>query len=982
MNRSTIFKKNAIALAVGTTIMFGGLNSIAYGQSVSEDDGLEEVVVTGSRIQRADLTSATPVQVVGVEDIEFSALTNIGDLVNQLPSAGTPLFNRTNSNFDTNNSGVVNINFRDLGIARTLTLVNGRRFVAGVPGNSAVDLNTLPTALIEQVEIVTGGASAVYGSDAIAGVVNFKLKDDFEGIEISTRYEESDRGDGEETIIDFLAGSNFADDRGNATLSIIYTDQGSVFSRDRERTAIDSVSSVFFGGGVFEQTRPFFSSFPPQGRFDVSGTGSSADDFTFLPDGTLVNSFSSNGGDGRGADGFNRSAFRTIAIPTERFIISSNIRYDINEKTNVFFEGSYANTETVSALEPFPLASNSIFTSGSGGLPLRYANSAGNQITNPFLPAEIIQAADSNGVDNIFFTRRLFEFGGRGAFNERQTYRAVFGLEGELANDLKWDVSFNYGQTTQAQRSQGQVDIRAFRQALLSEVNPDNGQIRCVDEFARADGCVPINIFGFNTVSQAALDYVSADQTRNAKVTQQILQANLTGKLFELPAGDLRFAAGIEYRNEESEAISDALTVRGLNSSNAIPNVIGEFDVTEVYGELDIPLVNEGFVDYIGLGFAARASDYSTVGSTSTFEGRLEIRPVESFTLRGSVSRAVRAPNVGELFNPGSQTFAQVSDPCAGVTAATAGVVADNCRANPGIAQRIAATGAFTLTQPELQGTTGFIGGNPELDEEEADTFTAGFVFVPGFLADSLNASLTVDYFDIEVNDAIFAVTQNNVLNLCYQSVGLSSPLCDNVVRFGTNSPFLGALDEVNSGSANVGSISTSGVDVAVRFDFSLDRFSLPGSLGVSTAYTYLDKFEIVNLPDTPADNERGEIGNAENKFTTDFRYTSDNLSVALQLRYIGESRIEDQDLDDEACADIDCVTGGVLYSDIQTRYVFRESFFGNDVELFGGVKNITDEEAPIVAAGLSNSDTGVNTVAGVYDAIGRSYYIGAKVKF
>lgn len=973
------FKKSALALAV-TSAMF--LPNLVLAQTENGDEKLEEVVVTGSRIQRVDLTSATPVKVVGLEDIEFAAQTNIGDLVNQLPSAGTPLFNRTNSNFDVSNSGVVNIDYRDLGIARTLVLVNGRRHVAGVAGNSAVDLNSIPSALVESVEIVTGGASAVYGSDAVAGVVNFKIKDDFEGVELSTRYQESDQGDGDETVIDLLVGSNFADDKGNAVLNITYTDQGPVFSRDRERVAIDSVSSVFFGGGVFEQTRPFFSSFPPQGRFDVSGTGSSADDFTFLPDGTLVNSFSANGSDTRGADGFNRSAFRTIAIPTERFLISSNIHYDFSENTRIFFEGSYSNTETNSALEPFPLASDDIFTTGSGGLPLRYENSSGNLISNPYLPAPIIQAANANGVDNIFFTRRLAEFGGRGASNERETFRTVLGLEGEFANGLNWDISFNYGQTTQSQVSQGQVDIRAFRQALLSERNPATGQIQCVDAFARADGCVPINIFGFNTVSQGALDYVSADQTRNAKITQEILQANITGKLFDLPAGELLFAAGFEYREEGSEALSDALTVRGLNSSNAIPNVIGEFDVAELYGELDIPIVSDSFFDYIGLGIAGRVSDYSTVGSTSSYEGRLEIRPVESFTLRGSVSRAVRAPNVDELFDPGSQTFEQVNDPCNGITAASVGVVADNCRADPGIAQRIAATGAFTLTQSELQGTTGFLGGNENLKEEEADTFTVGFVYLPEFLPESMNASLTVDYFDIEVEDAIFTVTQNNVLNLCYESVGLSSPLCNNIVRFGGNSPFLGALNEVNSGSENVGSIATSGVDVALKFDISLESLSLPGTLGFSTAYTYLDEYEVVNLPGTDPDNEAGEIGNAENKFRTDLRYTTDNLSVGLQFRYIGESRIEDQDVDDETCADIDCVTGGVLYSDFQARYVFRDAFFGSEFELFGGVKNLTDEEAPLIAAGLTDSDTGTNTTAGVYDAIGRSFYLGGKLKF
>jgi len=845
-----------------------------------------------------------------------------------------------------------------------------------------VDLNAIPSSLIERVEIVTGGASAVYGSDAVAGVVNFILKDDFEGVELSTRYQESSEGDGDETVIDFLVGGNFGDGSGNAVLNITYTDQGAVFSRDRERTAIDSVSDVFFGGGVFEQRIPFLSSFPPQGRFDVSGTGSSADDFTFLPDGTLVNSFSTNGSATRAPDGFNRSAFRTIAIPTERFLISSNVHYDFQDDTRLYFEGTYSNTTTDSALEPFPLASDDIFTSGSGGIPLRYENSNGQLISNPFIPQQILNAATANGVDSIFFTRRLAEFGGRGASNERQTYRAILGLKGKFESaGLDWDINYNYGQSTQAQVSQGQIDIRAFRSALLAERDPSNpGTIRCVDAFARADGCVPINIFGFNSVSQDALAFVSADQTRNAKVTQQVFQGNLTGKLFDVPAGELRFAAGLEYRKETSEAISDALTARGLNSSNAIPNVIGEFDVTEAYGELDIPIVSDGFFDYIGLGIAGRVSDYSTVGSTSTYESRLTVRPVENLTFRGSISRAVRAPNVDELFDPGGQTFAQVSDPCNGVTGGTGGIVAENCRSNPDIAARIARDGSFTLTQSELQGTTGFIGGNPDLEEEEADTFTVGLVYVPEFLPETMSASVTVDYFDIEVDNAIFAVTQNNVLNLCFESVGLSSPLCDNVVRFGAGSPFAGALDEVNSGSANVGSIATSGVDLGVNFDWDWDI--LPGTFGISTAYTYLDEYEVVNLPNTPADNEAGEIGNAENRWNTSFRYSTDKLSVQLQLRFIGESRIEDQDLDEAACEGINCVADSVIYSDLQARYTFNESPFGGDFEVFGGIKNMFDEEGPLLAAGLDDGDTGVNTNGGVYDAIGRSFYVGAKVKF
>lgn len=980
MNYKNPFKKSAIAIAVSSAaILAGGFGSTAYAQE--DDRSLEEVTVTGSRISQPNLSSATPVQVLNSESIELAAQVNIGDLINQLPAAGVPT-NRTNSNFANNASGLVTVDLRNLGQSRTLTLVNGRRFVAGVPGTSAVDLNAIPTALIERAELITGGASAVYGSDAVAGVVNFILKDDYEGFELSTRFGESDEGDADETSIDLLFGRNFDEGRGNAVINLTYTEQGSVFSRDRDRSAVDEFSEVFFGGEPFEQRRPFFSSFPPQGRFDATQTGTGSN-FTFLPDGTLVPNFFTNGSEanGRGPDGFNRSAFRTIAIPIDRFLVSTNVKYDFTEDTSFFFEGTYANSQSQSELEPFPLDSNDIFTDGSSGIPVRTIGRDGSTVIHPFLPQEIIDAADGAGVENIRFRRRLVEFGPRGATNERQTFRSVIGLQGSLNETYNWDVSFNYGQSTQAQRSGGQVDITAFRSALLTERDPATGQIRCIDPIAEASGCQPLNVFGFNSISPGAIAFVSADQSRAAKVTQQVIQANLSGPLAKLPAGDLQFAVGFEYRDEESEAINDALTVRGLNSSNAIPSVIGSFDVSEVYGELDIPLISEGFVDYAKIAIAARASDYSTVGSASTYETRFEVRPVSSLTLRGSVARAVRAPNVDELFDPGGQTFAQVQDPCNNVTASTGGVVADNCRADAGIAARIAQTGAFTLTQSELQGTTGFIGGNPDLEEEEADSITAGFVWVPEFLPESLNASITVDYFDIEVDNAIAAVSQNNTLDLCYNSVGLSSPLCDNVVRFPVGNTQQGALNEVNSGEANVASITTSGVDVAFNFGFEIG--ALPGTFGITTNYTYLDEYDFVALPGEDPDNAAGEIGFAEHQWNSRLRYSTDNFLTQLEVRYIGESRIDDTFLSDEDCATIDCVTDGTVYADLQARYTLPQSFFGDgELEVFGGVRNLFDEEAPLLPGGLPGSDTGVATNGGTYDAIGRSFYVGAKIKF
>ncbi len=990
--------KKALPLAISMGLMAAaGMPAMVLAQPAATDEELEEVVVTGSRIARSSLDSGTPLQVLTDQDIALSAEVNIGEYLNQLPSMGQPLFNRTNSNFDINNSGVVNIDLRDLGIERTLTLVNGRRFVAGVPGSSAVDLNAIPTPMIERVEVTTGGASAIYGSDAIAGVVNFLLKDDFEGLEFSSRYEETAESDGEENDISLLMGANFAGDRGNAVVYVGYTDQGAIFSRDRDISAIDAVAPVAIGGDrVFGQVKPFFSSFPLQGRFDVGredadGNRATSLNYTFLPDGTLVDRFDTNGTSGV-ADGFNRNGFRTIAIPTERTLLSTNIHYDINDNVTAFLEGTYSAIDTKAELEPFPLDSDDIFeANSSGGIPLMYENSNGDMISHPFMPDEILNAAlasaaTNDNVDGVRFRRRLAEFGPRNATNERETFRFATGLQGNLDSGWRWDLSYTFGRTTQAQVSEGNVDITAMRNALLSEEDPDNpGQFRCVSAEARALGCVPANVFGFNSISQEAIDYISADKSRNATIEQKVYQLNVSGELFELPAGPLQLAVGIERREEDSRAINDALTVRGLNSGNAAPNVIGEFDVDEFYVEFNVPLLSDTFIDYLGFGSAARVSDYSTVGATDTWEARFEARINDDWLLRTSRARAVRAPNIDELFDPGTETFAAVVDPCRGVTATTSGLVADNCRSIQAIAERIADTGSFNLSQAELQGTGGFQGGNPDLVEEKADTFTFGFVHTPTYLPEWMESSIAVDFWDIEVEDAIQLITRNNTLLLCYNSTDFpNNRFCDNITRFGPDDAQRGALDEVDAGEANVGKLAIRGLDVEFNVDFDLQALGLgvPGDFSVRTVYTNLDEYNVFNLPGARSDDESGEIGTANHRWNTTLRYQLDDLSVQWQVRYIGESRIDDVDLDTEDCLTLTCHTGAVTYSDIQVRYQLPTTVGGATLQLYGGIENAFDEEAPVISGGLFDNDTGTETNAGTYDVIGRSYYLGFRASF
>lgn len=316
-----------LATAIKLAMVGAAASTLFSAGTVAQEDELaqlEEVVVVGSRLKADGLSSPSPVQILNSGDIDVSGVANISELLLKNPTFGSPGISRTNSNFSTSSGGVATVDLRNLGSSRTLVLVDGRRFVSGVPGSQAVDLNTIPAQFIERVEILTGGASSLYGSDAVAGVVNFVYKDDFEGVEFEVKSGESFEGDTEETQYNLTVGGNFADDKGNIAVHMAYTDQGPLYSRDRDRSAVDQFSEVYFTGDiddVFEARRPFFSSYPPQGRFSAGGTT-----YTYDQNGNVKTGFDTNGTSGP-ADGFNRSAYRTIAIPTERYLLATRGHY-------------------------------------------------------------------------------------------------------------------------------------------------------------------------------------------------------------------------------------------------------------------------------------------------------------------------------------------------------------------------------------------------------------------------------------------------------------------------------------------------------------------------------------------------------------------------------------------------------------------------------------------------------------------------------
>ncbi|ATG76122.1 TonB-dependent receptor domain-containing protein [Pseudoalteromonas sp. 1_2015MBL_MicDiv] len=971
-----LFKKSSLTVAL-SSVLLAGFSFQGIAAEEDEIKKIERVQVTGSRIRSAEAMSSAPIQVVDSAAIDASGSLNIQNLLLDNPAFGSPAISRTNSNFNTASAGVATVDLRNLGSERTLVLVNGRRYVSGLPGSSAVDLNTIPSQFIERVEIMTGGASSVYGSDAVAGVVNFVLKDDFEGIEFEGQFGESKEGDDQSRQFSFTSGLTSNDGKGHAMFHLGYSDQGAVYSRDRDRSAVDQIAQIAFednktgqANDIFEAISPFFSSFPPQGRFDAGDTR-----FTFDQNNNLQDSFSTNGGDGVAANGFNRSGVRTIAIPTERYLFASNGSYELNDKHSFFYEGTYASSTTRSELEPFPFASDDIYANGR--VPIEFEVN-GELLRNAFVPDDIYNAAtdtDGDGSRDIFFAKRLSDIGNRGARAERDTFRIALGFQGEINDNWFYDTYYVYGKTKESQVSGGLVNVQSFRQGLeavndrfdLDEDGIINEAI-CIDETARSFSCAPVNIFGFNSLSQDVIDFVRAPSSLSTSVEQEIVGGNISGDLFELPAGTLGIAAGFEYREEFSRSEFDALQQAGLNAGNAIPATEGSFDVTEYYVEANIPLL-----DSVTMNAAVRLSDYSTVGNTESWNVGLDWEVTDSLRLRATRARSTRAPNIDELFSPPSQTFPSgLTDPCRGVGSSGNGAVGDACRADTGIASNIATNGEFTLGQSDLQGISGFNRGNPDFTEEVGNSVTVGVVFTPENLVSGLD--ITLDYFDIDIDDAIVSTPRQFILAQCYG--GGDESLCDFITRrtapSGNNSA--GSLEFIDSGVTNSGGLSTEGVDLTLTYATDIG----PGAFKTRLAYTYLIDGYSIPLPGEAKDVFAGEIGASEHKANWNFGYKINDFDFNWSMTFTGSADFDDQFLNGFDNIPAGSVgVGSVTYHDIQASYHISDS-----MELYVGANNLFDKEPPRIISGVSGSDTGTETDAGTYDPTGQTIYIGFRSKF
>jgi outer membrane receptor protein involved in Fe transport len=973
-----------IERAVRVALIAASAGAVAYTPASSaQDQELEQIVVTGSRIPQANLEGTSPVSVIGAQDVQFEGTVQVEDLINNLPQA----FADQGGNISNGATGTATVNLRNLGTDRTLVLVNGRRMPAGSPQDVAVDLNGIPASLIERVEVLTGGASAVYGSDAVAGVVNFIMQDDFEGVQIDAGYNAywhnnddnfsqrlvRDAGftpapgevwDGSEYSLGITMGSNFADGRGNATLFFGYTDTDSVLQSERDYSACAiSTSGLYCGGSS--------TSYP--GRFrpiNLSGSGQ-APNRTMDADGNVIpwnNEF------------YNYGPLNYYQRPQERYQASVFAHYDITDSAKVYTEFMFMDNSTVAQIAPSGSFGNVVSTIHCDN-PLLLQN--GGQWRNTLCTNDGLGPNDTR---DIIIQRRNVEGGGRQDDLGLTSYRGVVGIKGTFLDDnWNYDVSGQYGTVIFAQTYYNDFSNRRTQLALDVVSTPNGPACRSFVDGTDA-ACVPWNIWDPNGVTPEALDYVSTPGFSRGDTTQTVVTAALSSDLgnygIKLPTAKdgIGIAFGAEYRQEGLDFNTDTAFTTGDLAGQGGPTigVSGDYNVKDLFVEARIPLVQDVFLAQdLRVTGSYRYSDYSLDETTNTYGIGLDWAIVDDVRFRGSYQRAVRAPNVIELYSAAALGLYDMSrDPCS-TTPGGVGPTAtlEQCR-NTGLPD--------ALYGSDLDSSAGqynaIFGGNTELSPEEADTWTVGIVLTPTFI-DGL--AVTIDYWNIEVADTIGTVPPATALDQCLATG--AAEYCNLITRDSQGTLWLLAEAQILATNVNIGETKTSGWDVGANYDLAMGDY---GSLRFAFMGTFLDEFVSTPLPGVSEYDCAGLFGTLCGTPLPELRTrlrttwaTPWNVDVSLNWRFFDsvdiESSSSDPDLNDPSLIfPLDKTLDSQNYFDLAATYTYAEKY-----TFTGGINNFLDESPPLsgqVGTGFGNG----NTYPQVYDALGRYVFFTVSAKF
>ena len=1004
--------------AVPDSTVRGQTSEQTLEQAAAQDDA-SDVVVTGSRIRRPNLESTVPITTVQGEEFFQTGKTSIGDTLNELPALRST-FSQSNSTRFLGTSGLNLLDLRGLGTQRTLVLVDGRRHVAGDILNTAssVDTNTIPTDLIERVDVVTGGNSAIYGSDALAGVVNFVLKKNFDGLQLRGQSGISEHGDAGSYYASLLAGKNFADGRGNIALNLEYAHQEDFYASDRKsyrtQNGFVTVDTDPAGSPNGSDGTPdaVFARDIRNGVYTNAGTFLTyfgGDDYTpliFTPQGTLVPQTGTKiglsptpsylGGNG---DNFRDGTQFAFQPKVDRYSANLIAHFDVSPAFIPFVEAKYVRSDS------FGSASGPFFTGAVG---------EAFYTDNPYLSDQargIIRdyyGAGPTDTVGFLFYKNAVDLTNRTEKARRETYRAVGGIRGNFATSFNYELSANYGEFREKTRIDGNVNLQRYLLAIdavdqgLATTGVANGRVVCrsqVDPTAAATysganqayaaaqlpgdvaACVPVNLFGAGNASDAARNYLLQSSFARGKITQFVGSGFIggdTSQWFNLPGGAIGFAVGAEYRRETASYSQDDATASGITFYNAIPAFNPpSFEVKEAYAEVRLPLLKDvPFFQELTFSAAGRVADYKgSTGTVYAYNGGVDWSPVRSLRLRGNYSRAVRAPNLSDLYTPLGQNYATVGDPCSARNIGTgAATRAANCRAD----------GVPVGYDYVYRSSIGFLsGGNPNLDAEKSDSFTAGGVFQPTFLP---GFSFSADYYNITVKNVITAPSAQGIINACYDAADLNNQFCALFSRnagpgVGPRGEIVGRILEnsLNVVPLNFAKLKVSGIDFDIGYQRqigNIGRFTIRGIYTLAlTNNTFLD-------PTNPGRLNRinGELGDPRNAFNVNAALKTGPFTLGYRLRYLDkmvngayENYNSVQGRDPENADALEKKyqrTPVITYHDLRVDVDATERF-----NLYFGVDNVTDRLPPF---GL----TGAGDGSAIYSNLGRFLYAGFVAKY
>jgi len=910
---------------------------------------LEELVVTGTRVIRDGYQAPTPLTVVASEQLDQQASPNMIDFLTTLPAfAGNYTPQSSTQNASSGRAGTSAVNLRNLGANRTLVLMDGQRVVPSTV-TGLVDINIIPTQLLERVEVVTGGASAAYGSDAVSGVVNFILDKDFTGFKAEASGGLTTYGDDARMKLAASAGTSFADGRGHVLLSGQYTRQEGVIYGDRDwnlegwqiinnpdytddnglprRLLLNHVGPATFTPGGIIVSGPL--------KGTAFGEGGTPYQFTY---GDIVSGDAMQGGSWEDSS----AHYDGQSIDPKMHAINGfgRISFDVTDNINVYEQSSYYQNQNMSHAYPNDWYFGGLFVSAS----------------NPFLPDSVAQAAADAGVDELELGTWFKDMGTVTLDTERKVWRNVLGATGDfgaLDTQWTWDAYWEHGLSKSYESAYNSFMFPALADALDSTVDPETGAIVCTSTLTDpGNGCVPYNPFGIGVNTQAALDYVLGRAWRRQTFKQDVFAASVSGEPFSTWAGPVSIATGVEHRKESvSGEVSELDQEKVFFVTNYVPT-FGSYNVTEGFVETVVPLAdNAPFARHLDLNAAVRATDYSNSGFVMTWKVGATWRPIDDLMFRATRSRDIRAPNLNDLYNAGSTVNNRVNDPSTSTTVA-------------------------------YYGTTS---GNPNLDPEKADSIGLGAVYQPSWFS---GFSASVDWWSIKLKDAINTISAQNIVNLCYEG---GATFCE-AINGGNSLLDPDIVNTIAIQPFNLARQTVRGIDFEASYSQSMDIFGigLPGDFalhGIATRYlkNYWD--DTLTEP-TDSVGENAGSGPPKWRWNASFTYNLMPFSGTFAARGISSGVYSNKN--------IECTSGcpaytsahptinnnhlaGAVYFDLSLNYTIGDD---DTLETFLNVKNLTNKDPVIVAGGPGGVpyDT-VTTNPSNYDVLGRVFMAGVRLK-